>query len=142
MAIGKVIVKETGVAIVVVRVILTVIVIAIVIVIFIVSLPGGLGYWLNHISNSNINNISNNKFKIRSSKNRSQSKRSSFPSMNPYEGLFPPPRCFFPHHAPAEPEVARGFVGQGERTGMGDQRGRGWEDEQENKGGLPLGEAK
>ena len=57
-------------------------------------------------SNSDSNSISD------SNGTRSQFKRSRFVSMNPYEGIFPPPRRFSPCHAPAEPEVARGTKGE------------------------------
>ena len=57
-------------------------------------------------SNSDSNSISD------SNSTRSQFKRSRFVSMNPYEGIFPPPRRFSPYHAPAEPEVRRVLVGQ------------------------------
>ena len=78
-------------------------------------------------SNSDSNSISD------SNSTRSQFKRSRFVSMNPYEGIFPPPRRFSLYHVPAEPEVGKGLVGQGGSPGTREQRGRAWEEGQKKK---------
>ena len=75
-------------------------------------------------SNSDSNSISD------SNSARSQFKRSRFVSMNPYEGIFPPPRRFSPYHAPAEPEreevwdrEEREEKREGEEEGEGEEAG-------------------